>query len=334
MAVLELSGGELIERLSIPLAAEDLADATGGAVVVDLDSAPVAEPPVLAGQRLSLVPAVIVGTTRSPSGRQSPLAALCDVVLPAADSSLAAVLATVEACPRAATALVLLLRGAEERSVGQGLLAESAVYSTLQGGPEFARWRASASIRPRPPQPGPAVRVERHGEHLELVLNRPQVRNAFNTAMRDELWAALAVAAADPSVREVHLRGEGRSFCSGGDLDEFGSFPDPATAHLVRVARSVGSAIAAVAERVVVHLHGAAVGSGIELPAFAGRVLARRDTRIALPEIALGLVPGAGGTVSLPRRIGRQRTAELALSATPIDAATALGWGLVDAIEE
>ena len=69
------------------------------------------------------------------------------------------------------------------------------------------------------------------------------------------------------------------------------------------------------------------------MAAFAGRVVAHPDTQISLPEIGLGLIPGAGGTVSLPRRIGRHRTAELAFAGAPIDAATAMRWGLVDAIE-
>ena len=81
------------------------------------------------------------------------------------------------------------------------------------------------------------------------------------------------------------------------------------------------------------HLHGACFGSGIELPAFAAEVLADPSTAIALPEVSLGLVPGAGGTVSLPRRIGRHRTAWLGLTGAPIDAATALDWGLVDRIQ-
>ena len=94
-----------------------------------------------------------------------------------------------------------------------------------------------------------------------------------------------------------------------------------------------GECLPTSATRVVVHLHGACFGSGIELPAFASRVIAAPDVRIALPELALGLIPGAGGTVSLPRRIGRHRTAQLALTGRTIDAVTALDWGLVDQIE-
>jgi enoyl-CoA hydratase/carnithine racemase len=81
-----------------------------------------------------------------------------------------------------------------------------------------------------------------------------------------------------------------------------------------------------------VEVHGACVGAGIELPAFARRVVARSDAFFQLPEVAMGLVPGAGGTVSIPRRVGRQRAAYLCLSAVRLDAETALAWGLVDEI--
>ena len=79
-------------------------------------------------------------------------------------------------------------------------------------------------------------------------------------------------------------------------------------------------------------MHGACIGAGVELPAFAARVVAAPDAFFALPEVAMGLVPGAGGTVSLPRRIGRRRTAYLALTGARLDSRRALDWGLVDAI--
>ncbi len=130
------------------------------------------------------------------------------------------------------------------------------------------------------------------------------------------------------------LRGEGPSFCSGGDLDEFGTFSDPAAAHVVRLATSIGRSIAALGPRLVVRVHGPCAGSGVELPAFADRVSARADFTAALPEIGLGLIPGAGGTASITRRVGRHRMALLALGGRAIDAATALRWGLVDEVTE
>jgi enoyl-CoA hydratase/carnithine racemase len=88
------------------------------------------------------------------------------------------------------------------------------------------------------------------------------------------------------------------------------------------------------ADRTTAFLHGACLGAGIELPAFARTIYASPDTRIGWPEIGLGLIPGAGGTVSLARRIGRWRTAFLALTGVTISAEQALRWGLIDAIED
>ena len=232
---------------------------------------------------------------------------------------------------RASVALAWLLRESEHLHVPAAITAESSVYSTLLAGPDFRRWLAARGA-PRPPGPDQRVRVARHGDELRITLARPGRRNAVDAAMRDALCDALELAVWDTALR-VTLDAEGPSFCAGGDLDEFGSAPDPATAHLIRVAASAGRMLHELRDRVTVRVHGDCVGAGLELPAFAGRVVATPGARFRLPEIAMGLVPGAGGTVSLPRRIGRARTAWLALSGEDIDADTALRWGLADAIE-
>ena len=113
-------------------------------------------------------------------------------------------------------------------------------------------------------------------------------------------------------------------------LGEFGDLPDPATAHGVRSTRNPGRLLARIAERTEAQVHGACIGAGVELPAFARRVVARPGTFFQLPELSMGLVPGAGGTASLPRRIGRQRTAWMALSGERVSLETARQWGLVD----
>ena len=176
------------------------------------------------------------------------------------------------------------------------------------------------------------VLLARDDGTLRITLNRPHRRNAFNSAMREAWLDGLQIAAVDPAIERVVIDGAGPNFCSGGDLDEFGTLDDPASAHLLRVERSVGRAIHQLRDRVTFVVHGACVGAGVELPAFAGRVVARPDATFQLPEVSMGLVPGAGGTVSLPRRIGRERTTWLALTGEPIDATTALDWGLVDEI--
>ena len=287
-------------------------------------------PPREAVDRLVSLPFVVVGVIQ---GDVDPAwLEVCDVALAEEDPRLDRIDENLAARPIAATTLALLLRAAPRRSIADGLVAESAAYSVLQSGPEFAAWRSANPPRTDRDE-GPRVRVDRAGDILDITLIRPDRLNALDAQMRDELVEALALAAADPGITGVEWRGEGRSFCAGGDLDEFGSRPDPASAHLVRLQRSVGRAFAQLEKPTVTYLHGPCMGSGIELAAFTGAVVGAPDTTLALPEIGLGLVPGAGGTVSLTRRIGRLRTASLAFSAEPIDATTAKEWGLVDRIE-
>jgi enoyl-CoA hydratase/carnithine racemase len=233
--------------------------------------------------------------------------------------------------PHAALAAALLVRH-RPASTEAGLVAESTTYSLLQAGPEFAAWRAAHE--PRTPGDGDArrVRVERDGPTAEVVLVRPSRHNALDTAMRDELCAALATVAADEALTSVIVRGDGPSFCSGGDLGDFGTAPGPVAAHALRLGRSPARWFAALGPRMVAGVHGATVGAGIELAAFAHTVIAADDARICLPELGLGLVPGAGGTVSIPPRAGRHRLLELLYTGETIDAHTARAWGLVDEV--
>jgi enoyl-CoA hydratase/carnithine racemase len=150
--------------------------------------------------------------------------------------------------------------------------------------------------------------------------------------MRDELVEALEVAAADEAIELVELRGEGPNFCSGGDLSEFGTVSDTATAHWIRMQRNAGWWVDNLRQKTVVHVHGPCVGAGVELPAFAGTVVADAKATFALPEVTMGLIPGAGGTASIPRRIGRQRTAWMSLTGHTLTAQQARDWGLVDRI--
>src|SRR6202012_1502506 len=105
----------------------------------------------------------------------------------------------------------------------------------------------------------------------------------------------------DPSVDAVVLTGNGPSFCSGGDLDEFGTFTDPASAHLARTRHSPALVLDALTARFGracrARVHGRVLGSGLEMAAFCGWVEAHGDSLLGLPELGLGLIPGAGGTV-------------------------------------
>lgn len=308
-AVLRIDRAELLARLAL---VDDPFD--GDALVIVDGDVPDGDDVV---RRLAGVPAVVVGVD----------------VVPRDAADLDAIAMAVEAHTDAAVALAVLLRDGAGRSIGEGLAAESATYSMLQAGADHQRWLATSNRRERTAvTDGAPVVMTRTGDELRITLVRPDRHNAFGASTRDALVEALAVAVADPATNVV-VDAEGSSFCSGGDLDEFGTAADPAAAHVVRLRRSAGRMLAAVADRVTVRVHGACVGAGMELPAFAGRVVARADARFWLPEIAMGLIPGAGGTVSIPGRIGRQRTALLALTGAAIDAPTARGWGLVDAVE-
>lgn len=319
----------LADILSAPHGIEQLIGPCGaGAVVVDVTDADDE-----AGHDLEALAATTAGAAGVLVAIGSPhsaTAATFDVIV---DDTAAAdeIVRAFDRNPLAATALAMLLRGGGRRTVADGLVAESSTYSLLQAGPEHRAWLDSLSRKPREPDDRSPVRVEQHGRQLRITLARPQKRNAYNAATRDALLDALAIASSDPSI-EVVIDGEGPSFCSGGDLDEFGTLADPATAHVLRLARSAARAVHTLAPRVTVHIHGTCIGAGIELPAFAARVVAREGATFALPEVSMGLVPGAGGTVSIPRRVGRHRAAWLALTGQAIDAPTALDWGLVDEI--
>jgi enoyl-CoA hydratase/carnithine racemase len=215
------------------------------------------------------------------------------------------------------------------------VVTESLAYSTLQAGPEFARWLDERGPA-RMPEIADPVRVQRDGDTVRIRFNRPQRHNAFSTDARAALQEALTVAQLDPSVTGIVLSGNGPSFCSGGDLAEFGTFADPASAHLARTRHSPALSLDALTARLGrscrAEVHGRVMGSGLEMAAFCGWIEARDDSVFGLPELTLGLIPGAGGTVSITRRIGRWRTAYLVLSGRTAGADTALAWGLVDAI--
>jgi enoyl-CoA hydratase/carnithine racemase len=238
--------------------------------------------------------------------------------------------------PQAFVVAAQVLRQSEQLDVRAGLAAEASAYSMLLAGGEFSTWLTRrrdtrAGIAVGEPEAEVRVGVQREGTTLRITLQRPDRRNAMDRALREALVEALSVAAADPTLA-VRLGGAGPDFCSGGDLDEFGTATDLVAAYLVRLDRQPGWLLHRIRDRVTVQLHGACIGAGIEMPAFAGRVIADPSAYFELPEVAMGLIPGAGGTVSIPRRIGRWRAAWLALSGARLDAETALAWGLVDEV--
>jgi len=248
------------------------------------------------------------------------------------EAMLSELLARIAAQPVAAALAAQVLRASLALTFDQALVAESVAYSMLLASDGFRAWRAGRPVRSRADAGEPRVVIETEGATLRLRLNRPGVRNAFDAAMRDALCDALQFAIDHPDQPAIELSGVGPAFSAGGDLDEFGSAGDVGEAHLIRTLRSPAGLLHRLRDRATARLHGACVGAGIEVPA-AGRVTAALGAFFRLPEVSMGLIPGAGGTASIPRRIGRRRAAYMAISGADIDVATALTWGLIDAVE-
>ena len=163
-----------------------------------------------------------------------------------------------------------------------------------------------------------------------IVLNRPEVINAFNMQMRDDLYATLEAAVDDPDVRAIVVSGSGdRGFCVGADLTEFGTAPSQVVARDVRWERDLWGLFLAVRKPLVAALHGHVIGSGVEIACLCDIRIAADDAVFRMPETALGMVPAAGGTQTLPRVVGRGRALEVLLASSPVEADRALEIGLV-----
>ena len=154
--------------------------------------------------------------------------------------------------------------------------------------------------------------------------------NAYNMQMRDDMSQALEAVQDDPDVRCVLLRGEGdRAFCTGADLTEFGTAPSRVIARQVRWERDVWGQFLSLDKPIVAALHGYVIGSGIEMAMLCDIRIASEDSVFGLPEAALGMLPAAGGTQTIPRTVGRSRALEALLGNERMDAAKSLEIGLV-----
>lgn len=274
-------------------------------------------------ESLALPPCPVIGL----GDAAHPLATRLDAVIEAPVSA-ETILRQVTAHPQAAAVLVQLLRLLPDLSDEAGLTAESLAYGVLQGSDEHLRWRAAQPAAT--PSGEGRLHSERRDDVLTLTLASPGSGNAIDRHLRDALHEALSLAALDVGIARIELRAEGKAFSLGAELGEFGTTTDPATAHAIRLATLPARPASHCGDRMEVHVQGACVGAGLELAAWARRIVATENAWFQLPELAMGVLPGAGGCVSLTRRIGRQRTALMILSGKRLSARQALGWGLVD----
>jgi len=175
----------------------------------------------------------------------------------------------------------------------------------------------------------PTVRFEVRGRIAWVTLNRPHRLNAYNVAMRDDLYQVLTAIHDDAGINAMVLAGAGRAFSTGGDLTEFGTAPSPIVARWVRFRRDVWGLLRRLPIPTVAAIHGLTVGGGLEMALLCDLAIAADDTRICLPEAGLGMIPGVAGTQTAARRIGLGRAMDLCLTGRWIDARQALLVGLV-----
>jgi len=168
-----------------------------------------------------------------------------------------------------------------------------------------------------------------------ISINRPEKLNALNRAVVGELETAVAEARLDAATRALVITGAGeKAFVAGADIAELAELSPAQAQEVAQRGQRLLSSIEALAKPVIVAVNGFALGGGCEL-ALAGHLrVASTNARFGQPEVKLGLIPGYGGTQRLQRLIGRGRALEMLLTGAPIDAATALAWGLVNRVVE
>ena len=170
------------------------------------------------------------------------------------------------------------------------------------------------------------VIIEQHEGWVKLTLNRPEAKNALNTAVLARVAEGLTAAAADPTVRAALICGADGTFAAGADIAEIEGKTaaegarDPRKAHR--------AAIRAFPKPLVAAVDGFALGGGFELALMADMMVLGADARLGLPETNLGLIPGAGGAQRLLALAGRAWATRMVLGGEIIDAATAYDWGI------
>jgi enoyl-CoA hydratase/carnithine racemase len=166
-----------------------------------------------------------------------------------------------------------------------------------------------------------------------ITLNRPQVLNAYNIKMRDELHDVLGAIKVDSEVRVGIVKGAGeKAFCAGADLSEFLTAPPPVFARQARFERDIWGVFMSVPQPIIAALHGYVIGSGLEIALFCDMRIASDDMQISVPEMGLGIITAAGASQTLPRTINHGPAMEILLSGRRVKAIEALHLKLVNQV--
>lgn len=180
-------------------------------------------------------------------------------------------------------------------------------------------------------QPAPAAVLERRGAVALITLNRPRAMNAVNEALSTAVGAALEELASDPTLRVGVITGQGRAFCAGADLKEV------AAGRTVYDQQHPERGFAGIVQHfidkpLIAAVNGFALGGGTEIMLACDLAVMSSEAKLGLPEVTRGLVAAAGGLLRLHRQIPPKIAARAVFTGDPIDAATALQWGLVNEI--
>lgn len=183
------------------------------------------------------------------------------------------------------------------------------------------------------PDGGIRLSMARDGVALLTIDNQPM--NLISLEITQELNRVLSDLAEDPAVRVLVLTGAGtRAFCAGSDVKEFPAYTQPGqvVARKLAYENETYTKLSDFPKPTIAALNGLAYGGGLELAVCCDLLVADAGVRLALPEVKLGVFPGSGGTARVTRRVGDGRAKELMFTGDPIDAKTALSWGLVNRV--
>lgn len=181
--------------------------------------------------------------------------------------------------------------------------------------------------------PQASILYHTEGVYAFVTLNRPEVLNAIDSTMRQEIAASVIKADTDANVRAIILRGSGaRAFSAGADIQEFESVGSLIEARKVRVLAKWTDVIAGVSKPTLAVVHGYCLGGGLEIALACDVRIASDDASFGFPEVGLGIIPGAGGTQRLSRVVGQGHALELIMSGRRFGADHAFRIGLISEV--
>lgn len=176
--------------------------------------------------------------------------------------------------------------------------------------------------------------IEKDGATAVVTINRPDALNAINAETMTEIGQAMLEVGGDPEVRVVIVTGAGKAFVAGADIAELRTASGMEARDISQLGQRTFSTVEDLPKPVIAAVNGYALGGGLELAMACDVRIASTKAKMGQPEVTIGAVPGFAGTQRLPRLVGVGRAKEMLMTGAPIDAETALAWGLVNKVVE